>query len=743
MVKLIATSDIGKLFDTGPLNDFLDSQTNPHQQLLSWLDGYDSLTTWTPVSISSTQIVVDGVIPFFGAYYTVTVSGSGISPISSANDFLAAVSAGLANGDFSSITVLGGQTSPATTEILSIALSATGYTMTSGSQVINVNGSLPTSLSQFNALSQIADQMAIFDTLTTAEQSQIITDLNAYGITDFSVSSGGIEVFSIATTATEASMTVMGYKIALIGSFSSGFGDALALLAEVSSALQTGAVVDFSNIAGTSVTKLKVFNPAGDVILKTVGDLGTSDTIALDIAKIDGKVVGNLIVGSNDDTTPFDPYWSDILNGTDAGDHMFGLAGNDILNGGKGNDFLFGGTGNDNLNGGNGNDVLNPGSNFGYDGVIGSKGDDTIILSDNGEGYSEVNYSAFARGIKAVIKGLGNTGTIFKGKFGTDTIIDVKVPMKAGWVYTTGGFGVVGSAKNDKFNMTTAKESWMQARGGDGVDSYVFKLSQDSIIRLAMSDATNGVDIDLSAGLINDDGFGNAETIKVVDNGGQLEVYASRFDDTIVGSNLDERFILHQGNDTLDGGGGTDLVRYDRGGVEAVNVNLTTGIATGTWYGQAFTDSLNNIEDIRGSRNAADTLTGDAQANNIKGRGGDDFLFGKTGNDVLQGDDGNDKISGGKGKDTVIGGNGDDILTGGNAGDAFVFNAALDEGRDKITDFQDGIDRIQIEGASFADLTIQKHGGGSSTKIILDSGTEIIVQNIIKADIDIGDFVFV
>jgi len=261
MVKLIASSEIGKMFDTGDLTRFIDSQTNPHQQLLAWLGGNFDLTTWTPSSISSTMIVVDGNL-WGNVLYNLEISGTGIDPVTSFADFQAAVSTGLANGDFNSIVIRGQNLNTpdvAGAEILNIALSPTGYTMTSAGQVISITGSLPTSLSQVFALSQIANQMAIFDTLTAAEQTQIITGLNAYGITDFSISSGGIEVFSMATTATEASMTVMGYKIALTGSFSSGFGDAVMLLQEVSTALQTGAPVDFSNIAGTSVTKLKVF----------------------------------------------------------------------------------------------------------------------------------------------------------------------------------------------------------------------------------------------------------------------------------------------------------------------------------------------------------------------------------------------------------------------------------------------------------------------------------------------------
>jgi Ca2+-binding RTX toxin-like protein len=127
-----------------------------------------------------------------------------------------------------------------------------------------------------------------------------------------------------------------------------------------------------------------------------------------------------------------------------AGDHIFGLAGDDILNGRTGSDFLFGGTGSDRLDGGKGNDVLNAGSNMGFDVTYGSKGDDTLICSDNGEGYQSVDYSGFLRDIKAVIKGLTNTGTIFKGKYGTDTLVDVKIPMKAGMIYNNGGLVSLG-----------------------------------------------------------------------------------------------------------------------------------------------------------------------------------------------------------------------------------------------------------------------------------------------------------
>lgn len=745
MVKIIATSEIGDFFDDGRLLEFLNKQSNPYSDLLNWLQ-YSDASTWSATSITSTQIVIDGNL-WGNALYRVTISGSGIDPISSFANFQAAVQAGLANGDFDSIVIRGQNLNTpgvADAEILNISLSPSGYTMTSGDQVISVTGSLPAELGQFYDLAQIAEQMASFSTLSNAQQAQIITDLNAYGISDLSVSSGGVEVFAIETTATESSLSIMGYKVSLFGDFPTAFGDNLELLFKVGTTLSLGGTIDFSDIFGSSITRLKIYNPDGDVILKTVGDLGTSGTIAVDLTRIDGVKVVNQIIGENTSNATGVSYVpGDNLVGTNGADFIFGLAGHDTLFGGKGTDTMFGGTGNDRLNGGRGDDVLNAGSNKGADIIYGSRGDDTLIFSDSGEGYQQIDYSTISRGIKVVIKGNANTGTVFKGNFGTDTLIDVNTPMKAGMVYSTGGFGIVGTAKNDKFILNIAKDGWIQVRGGDGVDSYDLRLAQGSITRLTMWDATNGANVDISTGTIADDGFGNAETLNIIDKGGQLEIFGTAFADTFVGSDMDERFILFQGNDTVDGGGGKDLVRYDRAGVDAVNVDLTTGTSTGTWWGQAFVHSLTNIENVRGSRDAGDVLIGNAKANKLEGRGGDDVLVGKKGKDFLQGDAGNDILSGGRGRDTLIGGVGDDKLTGGKLKDVFVFDGTQDEGRDRITDFQDGLDRIRIEGESFADLTIKQAGGGSNTRILLDSGTEIILLNVDKADIGIDDFIFV
>ena len=81
----------------------------------------------------------------------------------------------------------------------------------------------------------------------------------------------------------------------------------------------------------------------------------------------------------------------------------------------------------------------------------------------------------------------------------------------------------------------------------------------------------------------------------------------------------------------------------------------------------------------------------------LAGDAGDDRLEGGRGNDLLQGGAGNDKLLGGEGADTLDGGTGVDVLAGGLGADCFVFNARH-AAQATITDFECGIDRIEIAG---------------------------------------------
>ncbi|MBY5903264.1 RTX toxin [Rhizobium leguminosarum] len=131
------------------------------------------------------------------------------------------------------------------------------------------------------------------------------------------------------------------------------------------------------------------------------------------------------------------------------------------------------------------------------------------------------------------------------------------------------------------------------------------------------------------------------------------------------------------GADVLDGGTGNDTASY--AGSDAVNVDLATKAASG---GQATGDKIAGIENLTGS-SYNDVLIG-----------------GNGGGNVLTGGAGADKLDGGAGNDVLIGGAGKDIMTGGIGEDTFILKAPTETGsglnRDGITDFQHGVDKIDI-----------------------------------------------
>ena len=359
----------------------------------------------------------------------------------------------------------------------------------------------------------------------------------------------------------------------------------------------------------------------------------------------------------------------DVLVGTPGDDLIDGLAGNDSLSGEDGNDTLLGGPGQDSLRGGNGDDFLNPGTTpFGMrDIVYGSAGNDTIAFSDivptpGNNGWLGLVYDGFPSGINAVIDGANNTGTITSA-LGTDTLVDVVNALN--W---EASLNIFGTASNDSFTVDGGvRETWIGLNGGAGSNTYNITLTGNARIDLNGSwsqTATQGAVVDLAAGTISNNGFGFADTLNVVQNGGTLEIRATYFSDNIVGSGADESFILLGGNDTLDAGAGFDRLRYDRSGVDSVTVDLFAGTATGIWNGNGFTHQISGVEYIRGSRAGNDVMTGDTTDNYFRAYAGDDSLLGYAGEDTLEGGDGNDTLRGGQDRDRLYGGDGDDLLDG-------------------------------------------------------------------------------
>ncbi|MBA4801326.1 MAG: tandem-95 repeat protein [Euryhalocaulis sp.] len=145
--------------------------------------------------------------------------------------------------------------------------------------------------------------------------------------------------------------------------------------------------------------------------------------------------------------------------------------------------------------------------------------------------------------------------------------------------------------------------------------------------------------------------------------------------------------------------------------------------------------------------NGNDTLNGTPGQDVIYGLDGHDRLNGLADDDVLFGGNGDDRMIGGAGDDTLVGGQGRDTLTGNSGADVFVYTALTDStraatGRDRITDFESGVDQIDLSaidansvlGGDQAFSIVGSFSGSAGELVLKELANGILVQ----ADVD-GD----
>jgi Ca2+-binding RTX toxin-like protein len=184
---------------------------------------------------------------------------------------------------------------------------------------------------------------------------------------------------------------------------------------------------------------------------------------------------------------------------------------------------------------------------------------------------------------------------------------------------------------------------------------------------------------------------------------------------TMQGEAGDDRYIVnHTGAVITEAvGGGNDRV------VTTVNLDLT---------------SAGEIEVIKVAGTAGLTVKGSATDNRITGGAGADMLAGGAGADALLGDAGADRLSGGTGADR---------LTGGAGSDVFVFATGF--GRDVVTDYTDGQDKIDLtmlDAVTTYDqlAATQMHQVGQHVEIDGGNGDILVLRNVTLAMLDASDF---
>ncbi len=361
-----------------------------------------------------------------------------------------------------------------------------------------------------------------------------------------------------------------------------------------------------------------------------------------------------------------------LIRGSDFADSITGSVALVLeqMEGGLGNDTLNGGVTTDTLNQNNNNRVsyqnatgavsvdLAAGTASGaagndtlinFDQIRGSAYNDTLLGSDstlterfegiagddNIDGRGGFDDVAYDRSSSAVNVNLA-TGTASDGFGGTDTLSHIEgIRGSAYHDVLTGGLAANGTSVSDglmeRFIGNAGNDTIDGGQGYDRVD-YTTSLTG---VNVTLNDALDG-----SAS----DGFGGTDTLRHIEG-----VRGSAYSDTLTGSDSAafESFEGREGNDQIDGKGGIDRVDYTSS-IAGVIVNLATGTASD---GYAGTDTLANIENVRGARDFNDSLTGSTANNQLEGLGG------------------NDTLDGGAGADTMIGGDGSDSYVVDNAGD--------------------------------------------------------------------------
>jgi Ca2+-binding RTX toxin-like protein len=473
---------------------------------------------------------------------------------------------------------------------------------------------------------------------------------------------------------------------------------------------------------------------------------------------ISEDAVTTIVNGLAGNDTIIGSMGNDAINGDDGDDLIDGNGGTDILNGGNGNDifngFVYNNTSTSILDGGEGLDTLesfsfNGGGSFRGEGLsldtsnfsstlppsLASKFKNIEVLNSLTLGLGfDINTITDSASHNDIIR-LSNNGSNYVTTDGGDdqVFIDVKA-YQYDRVYsgdgndsitinsdafpsTIKGDVLVDSGNgNDRFALTLNKNEYpMILDGGGGTDVLSISCSEIAPIIADINIAPEVLPALLSK-IFNNTLINTSITVKNIEFIERWQTGAGNDVITDSGS-LGHVIDTQGGDDKVSGGTGTDSIFGSFG-----NDSISGGAGNDTLYGNDDNDFAyggtgddsmfggNGIDNFEGNE-GDDTIFGDEGDDGLAGQEGDDSLVGGNGNDRLYGWLGNDMLIGDADDDTLYGGSGDDQLTGGIGADTFDFGSDFvtgdpfsSLGQDTITDFQSGVDKIQLQRSAFSAL---------------------------------------
>lgn len=299
-----------------------------------------------------------------------------------------------------------------------------------------------------------------------------------------------------------------------------------------------------------------------------------------------------------------------------------------------------------------------------------------------------------------------------------------------GGILSTNGFGIEADVGARLFSYGTLGGGAGAFRGSDAADLVVNGGRMTGDVLLGAGDDTYRGRAD---GFVEGTVSGRGGNDRLSGGRGDDRLDGGADNDLVTGGAGDDTLMLGAGRDVAQGGDGDDRIVGGGGGRDEMfggrgDDELRAGPSNTRMYG--------------GDDN--DTVFGGNGNDSVNGGLGDDVLRGNGGNDTMRGGDGSDRLYGGAGDDEINGGNATDTLTGNAGRDVFVFQ--LFAGDDKITDFEDGIDRILLQPynlSGFGDLVYAAVAGG--VRIYLDPiGGEgsILIENFRIGQLSADDFIF-
>ena len=308
-------------------------------------------------------------------------------------------------------------------------------------------------------------------------------------------------------------------------------------------------------------------------------------------------------------------------------------------------------------------------------------------------------------------------GALAGGAVAMGTVTLAGVTM-TGWLHKNGlaifNYADIDGLTVDGVDLSGVVTDWIAVLNIDGILGDVDASAFD--ITLPAGTIATELQGDKSVQAVTDQTItGTDAEDRLIGKGGDDQLFGGAGDDELYGHDkAGGGYVGDTGDDVLDGGTGADTMAGGLGDdtyvVDDEDDVVTEGAGAGidtvrSSIDYTLGDNLENLTLI----GAAIVGTGNSLNNTIIGNAHDNELNGDAGNDILEGGDGQDTLSGGIGNDTLKGDGGDDLLLGSTGDDILDGGSGIDSmrgGTDNDTYVVDEADDFILESANQGNDTV-------------------------------------